>query len=275
MLAVSQIEPRSFFDRLGWWRSALGMFADRPALGFGPGSFAYVYPAYHSPGTASVATIYVHNYYLEFLAENGAFAFFFWVWAAALRLKDIKGLKKYALIAALVHSVADFGLAVPANFFIFCYLLSEPDAREAPAAAPAARPDKQTAAVLAALCLACFTALCGVFSSQLKLERLHVRALSAFYAGDYPRAEAALEAAARLAPENPLVPGLLGQVRMRAGSTGKDAGLLFPAAVDLERSIILYPYNPGAWRDLKRVYAAAGEPRLLEGLQKRKMEVFK
>lgn len=286
VLAVSQLEPGSFLDRLGWWRAALGMFADRPALGFGPGSFAYVYPAYHSPVTAGVATVYVHNYYLEFLAENGIFAFFFWVWAAASRLKGLSGLKKYALIAALVHSTVDFGLAVPANFFVFCYLLSEPFPPEAAAGpassfAPGLSPgaskgyEKRTVIVLAALGLACFMALCGVFSSQLKLERLHDRALEALSAGDRRRAEAALEEAARLAPQNPLVPRLLGQVRLRAGSGEKDAGLLFSAAVELERAVILDPYNAGAWRDLERLYAAAGERRLLEGLRKRKTEVFK
>ena len=274
-VAILQLEPRSFLDRLGWWRAALGMFADRPALGFGPGAFAYVYPAYHNPGTAGVATIYVHNYYLEFLAENGFFAFFFWAWAAALRLKEIGGLKKYALIAALVHSVADFGLAVPANFFVFCYLLIEPGPQEAAVAAPKALPEKTTAVVLAALGLACFMVLCGVFSSQLKLSKLHTRALDAFYAGDYAKAEASLLAAARRAPANPFVPGLLGQVRMRSGSGEKDAGSLFPAAVDLERAIILYPYNPGAWRDLERLYSVSGELRLLEGLKKRKTGVFK
>jgi len=117
-------------------------------------------------------------------------------------------------------------------------------------------------------------ALDPTFVDGLK-EPLRGRALEAFYAGDYPKAEAALEAAARLAPENPLVPGLLGQVRMRAGSGKRDAGMLFSAAVDLERSVILNPYNAGAWRDLERLYTAAGERRLLEGLLKRKKAVFK
>ncbi|MEI7482506.1 MAG: O-antigen ligase family protein [Elusimicrobiota bacterium] len=272
-LAVSQLELRSFFDRIGWWRAALGMFADRPALGFGPGSFAYVYPAYHSHGAAGVATTYVHNYYLEFLAENGILAFIFWAWAAAFRLKTIRGLKKYALIAAMVHSVVDFGLAVPANFLIFCYLLSDPRLPEADA--PPVRTGNKTPFILGGLALACFAVICGVFSSQLKLERLRFRALSDLYAGDYPRAEAALKEAARIAPDNPIVPGMLGQIRMRAGFAGKDRDLLFSAAVELERALILNPYNAAAWRDLERLYADAGERTLLEGLRKRKGRVFK
>ncbi|MFA6434478.1 MAG: O-antigen ligase family protein [Elusimicrobiales bacterium] len=278
-LAVSQIEPRSVLDRLNWWRAALAMFADHPALGFGPGSFAYVYPAYHTPMTGGVATVYAHNYYLEFLAENGSFAFFFWAWAVAARLKDIRGLKKYALIAALAHSTADFGLAVPANFFVFCYLLgvpaSGPEKRPPGGTAPAARREKKAAVFLAVLGLACFAAVCGVFVSQLKLERLRARALAALSAGDYSLAEAELEAAARLAPENPFVPRLLGRLRMRAAGGKKDSGLLFPAAVELERAVLLLPSNFGAWRDLERLYADAGERRLLEGLRKRRTEVFR
>ncbi|MEI7529570.1 MAG: O-antigen ligase family protein [Elusimicrobiota bacterium] len=272
-LAVSMLEFRSFLDRLGWWRAALQMFAASPALGFGPGSFAYVYPAFHGTHSSGISTIYVHNYYLEFLAENGFFAFVFWGWAVAARLKDAVGLKKYALIAVLAHSMTDFGLAVPANFFVFCYLLSAPGPQPAPAAAPAS--DKKTSAALAVMALACFTALCGIFSSQLKLERLRAEALADLSAGDQAGAEGLLEDAARLAPGNPLVPALLGRVRLRAGFDKKDTVGLFTAAVELERAVVINPYNAGAWRDLERIYADVGEQRLLDGLRKRKAEVFR
>jgi len=273
--AVSQIEPRSVLDRLNWWRAALGMFADRPALGFGAGSFAYIYPAYHSPAAGGAATMHVHNYYLEFLAENGFFAFLCCIWTAAARLRNISGYKKYALIAALVHSIADFGLAVPANFFVFCYLLSEPAPPEAAPAAAITGPDRKTTVITAALGLACFAVLCGVFATQLKFERLRGRALKAFQAGDYAYAEAELEAAGRLAPKDPIVPMMLGQVRMRDGFEKNDSGLLFQAAVDLERAIINLPSNFGAWAELEKLYSTARDRRLFEGLQKRKAEAFK
>ncbi len=84
-----------------------------------------------------------------------------------------------------------------------------------------------------------------------------------------------LESAARLAPGNPLIPRMLGQVRLRAGFDKRDAGRLFTAAVDLERAVVMDPYNAGAWRDLERLYTDVGEQRLLAGLRKRKAEVFK
>ncbi len=327
--AISQLELASVSDRLLWWGSAFRMFLDRPLLGFGPGAFTYVYPAFHQPDAARLAATYVHNYYLEFLAENGLIASVFWGWAVLTRLKSIKGLKKYALIACLVHSGADFGLAVPAIFFIFCYLLSEPRSfgpvtsdlntgrkstvevggpkglgeprsfgpgttdkytgrksialagdpkglgEPSPSSPGAVRPEKKTVVALAALGLACFAALSGIFASRLKLESLHTLAQDALQRGDYSKAEAEYQEAERLAPENPRVPGLLGRIRIREGAEKKDKGRFFSAAVDLERAVLLDPYNAGAWTDLKRLYGAAGEPRLLEGLQKRKAEVFK
>ncbi|OGS28577.1 MAG: hypothetical protein A2218_05035 [Elusimicrobia bacterium RIFOXYA2_FULL_53_38] len=277
-LAFSQLEFRSLLDRLGWWHAALKMFAERPALGFGPGSFAYVYPAYHGYQSQGLSTTYVHNYYIEFLAENGFFAFAFWGWAVASRFKDVCGLKKYALIAALTHSLADFGLAVPANFFVFCYLLSGPESQVSYASEPdraSPRGITKTWAAAAALALTCFAALCSVFSSQLKLESLRAGALTALLAGDYARAEVFLEDAARLAPRNPLVPRLLGQVRMRSGFDKNNTGGLFAAAADLERAVIMDPYNAGVWRELEGLYSAVGEKSLLDGLLKRKAEVFR
>jgi len=276
-LAISQLDYRSFLDRLGWWHAALRMFADRPALGFGAGAFTYVYPAYHTAQTGGVATIYAHNYYLEFLAENGFFAFVFWFWAIALRFRDIAGLRKYAVIAALAHSVADFGLTVPANFFVFCYILGEQDPPATVKSGPSEnrRIGRSAVIVAAAASLCCFLYLCGVFVTQLKLERLHEKALSAVSAGDHGGAEKLIETAALLAPGNPLVPELLGRIRMRQGLEQKDAGRMFSAAANLERAAAMNPYNAGAWRELERLYSEAGERRLLEGLRKRKAEIFK
>ena len=277
-LAASQLDMSSLTDRLGWWRAALEMFSDRPALGFGAGAFAYIYPAYHAAHAGGVSTVYAHSYYLEFLAENGFFAFFFWLWAIAARLMAMRGLKKYAVIAALAHSCVDFGLAVPANLFIFCYLLGGSAAQGAPESpGQCGQGSKRPAAVwaAAAAALACFAVLCGVFSVQLKLERLRSRAMSAVSAGDYAGAERLIEEAARLALRNPLVPGLLGRLRMREGFERKDGASLFAAAADLERAVILNPYNAGAWRDLERLYSTGGGRPLLEGLLKRKAEVFR
>jgi len=269
--AVSQLELRSVSDRLLWWGSALRMFSDRPLLGFGQGAFTYVYPAFHQPDAARLASIYAHNYYLEFLSENGLPAFIFWGWAVLARLRGIKGLKKYALIAVLAHSFADFGLAVPANFFIFCYLLAEPG--EAPAPVSGAASLKTLAAAALAILMAAH--LSGVVLRKAALDRAQESVVKACAAGDYSKAEDLLREASEKEPENPLIPQMLGQVLLRAGLEKKDRPTLFRAAVSLERALSLNPYDAASYRDLGKLYSAAGERGMAESLLKRKREVFR
>ncbi|MBU2573768.1 MAG: O-antigen ligase family protein [Elusimicrobia bacterium] len=301
-VALWQLEPRSVLDRLLWWGAALKMFADAPMLGFGQGAFAWLYPAYHHPTAAGISSVYVHNYFIEFLAENGALACACWFWAVFSRLKAVNSLKKYGVIAALVHSMADFGLAVPANLFIFCYILSEPPAcprqttggsaeavwrkmnKPAPLSLPAGRqkeapavirPDRKTLAVFAALAVLISAQGLGIFFKQLPLERLHDLALSAYSAGDYAGAAKTLEAAATAEPQNPLIPRLQGQAWLAAGLEKNDRTLLFRSAAALERSLLLNPYNSGAYRDLEYIYALVGAGRLKADLLQRKKEFFK
>jgi hypothetical protein len=279
VLYAWQADPGAVADRLGWWKAALRMFAARPAFGFGPGSFAYVYPAVRVPGADGVLTIYAHNYYLEFLAEDGLPAFLALAWAVLLRLRTARGPGKYALIAALAHSWADFGLAVPGVYFIFCFLLGSSAERSAEVAASESGvhglPDRRKALFAAALAAAVFIRLCGAFSAQLELEKLRARAESASAAGDGASAELELSRAAVIAPRNPAVPVLLSAAYLKGGIEKKDGGRLFAAASELERALLLDPYNAGAWRDLERLYSAAGERRLAEGLRARKAEVFR
>jgi len=270
-LALSQLELRSFLDRFGWWHAALRMFADRPALGFGPGAFAYVYPAYHGAYGSGLSTIYVHNYYLEFLAENGFFAFIFWGWAVAARVRETSGLKKYALIAALAHSFTDFGLAVPANFFVFCYLLTGP-AGDEPAVRPTAR---WQAAAAAAMGLLLAAHMSGVFFRKTAIEALYFSAMKAYSAGECSAAEGFLETAHKREPGNPVIPQILGQIRMREGFERKEMPMLFRAAVSYERALALNPYNAAAYRDLRSLYLAAGEEKMAADLLARKREVFR
>ena len=238
-----QLKPDSAADRVLWWRSAFRMFADRPFLGFGQGAFAYLYPAFHHPDTARLASVYVHNYYLEFLAENGLLAFLAWNWVVFSRLWKIKGLKKYGLIAVLAHSVVDFGLAVPANFFVFCYILAE-TRRRRPAADPARAPGLVGGGRRAGA--AAGRPRVGDFLQKIALERLHASAMKAYLAGDHAGAESDLSAAYKKEPGNPGIPYLLGQVRMRAGFETEDRAALFRAAVAFEGALALNASNGGA-----------------------------
>jgi O-antigen ligase len=120
-------------------KDSLRMFAHKPILGWGLGTFDVVYPAYRSFYT----TLYVnaaHNDYLQVLIETGILGFSCVVWfGSVLYRTGLKGLGHWnqswrgalqlsALVGCtglLVHSALDFNLQVPGNaafFYAFCAL---------------------------------------------------------------------------------------------------------------------------------------------------------
>jgi hypothetical protein len=53
------------------WRAALNISADHPFVGVGPGTFNLHYPIYREPIDMGTYGYFVHNDYLQFLAEGG------------------------------------------------------------------------------------------------------------------------------------------------------------------------------------------------------------
>ncbi|MCM2267168.1 MAG: O-antigen ligase family protein [Elusimicrobiales bacterium] len=264
LLSFYLLQAGSVAGRLAWWRSAWEMFLASPATGFGCASFAWAQAAFQQAGTQVEHSLYAHNYYLEFLAENGlpAAAAWFWVLFAAARRKT--GLAKYSVIAALAHSVVDFGLSVPANFWLFCYLLASP-ADAAPDAAPRRR------LLPAALALAALleAALLALGWRALAFERAKERALAAFTAGDAARAEAELRP--ELGRKLFRLPAL--ELLGRLNLTAPDGGAR--AAVYFEMALLENRYSAFSWRALARIYSAARKPELAAGLERRRREVFR
>ena len=121
-------------------RDTLAMFLDSPLLGTGAGSYKYVYPHYKGDDVTSARLYdYAHNDYLQFLAEFGAIAFallvasvllpFYWaVQAMRVRRRPInQGLgfaSAMGIIAIMIHSTVDFNLQIPANAFMFMFILA-------------------------------------------------------------------------------------------------------------------------------------------------------
>jgi O-antigen ligase len=121
-------------------RDTFNMWLEHPTLGTGAGSFKYTYP--HFKGNDVTATRlydYAHNDYLEFLAEFGVIAFmllaiavalcFYWgLQAMRLRRRPInRGLgfsSCMGIIAIMIHSTVDFNLQIPANAFMFVFMLA-------------------------------------------------------------------------------------------------------------------------------------------------------
>jgi len=119
--------------RLGIDRDGLRMFAHRPFLGWGLGTFPVIYPEFRSFST----TFFVneaHNDYVQLIAEMGIAGFAVMIWflvafyrGAARKWKNWEVSANGALALAallgctgiLVHSFLDFNLQIPANAALF------------------------------------------------------------------------------------------------------------------------------------------------------------
>lgn len=114
-------------------RDALKIFAQKPVLGWGLGTFPDIYPQFsHLSTNFQVGP--AHNDYLQLLVEMGALGFATMLWFlvtlfgfAAKKLKhfpaDINTAVTLAAVLGvsgiLVHSVVDFNLQIPANAALF------------------------------------------------------------------------------------------------------------------------------------------------------------
>jgi O-antigen ligase len=120
-------------------RDCLKMFAERPVLGWGLGTFATAYPQFRSFYT-NLFVNQAHNDYLQLLAETGVTGFGVMLWflvavlrGASKRFDNWNGTVSGAVAVAtllgitgiLVHSFVDFNLQIPANaawFYVMCTL---------------------------------------------------------------------------------------------------------------------------------------------------------
>ncbi|MDA8129955.1 MAG: O-antigen ligase family protein [Elusimicrobia bacterium] len=260
------LQADSVAGRLAWWRSAWEMFLARPFTGFGHASFTWAQAAFQQAGAFREHSVYAHNYYLEFLAENGLPAAAAWFFLLFRETRVREGAARYALIAALTHSFVDFGLSVPANFWVFCWLLSSP-AEEAGLAVP---PRSVLNAALAfSLLLA--AALARLDLRSLAFEKERVKAISAAAAGDLAGAGKALAPELRGGVFRAPALELLGSLHAAYG--GAPDG--FGAAVYFEMALLENRYSAASWAALRRIYSAEGLEGEAAGLEARRGEVFR
>ncbi|MBI4656005.1 MAG: O-antigen ligase family protein [Elusimicrobia bacterium] len=282
---------KSVYDRIIWWKSAFKMALDRPVAGFGTGSFLYIYPAYHAPVQWGTSSIYVHNYFLEFLSENGFPAFAVWLFFLFSRFRQIEGWRKYSILAALFHSVVDFGLALPGIFWVFCYII-------VPEPIPTPRVSnfspmrilltrgvvKVMPAVFVIFCLmlAFISFSVKEFRASLALEsaskcRHRLWRGSAECGSQTGDVECVLQKiqAVDSAGESPLALNFLGDVYLDMAQSAKDRRLFFESAVCFERLLLLNPYDSSAYFKLKLIYETNGEQELKTALLERRSKIFK
>jgi O-Antigen Polymerase. len=112
------VDINSVIDRLQWWKKAVLMFIDRPIYGWGYSSSTYINPAYNK-SLNSLNSIYIHNYYLEFLCENGIITFILWIFFLFKIISNSNGFYKYGLYATMIHNIIDFGMSTIPNFLLF------------------------------------------------------------------------------------------------------------------------------------------------------------
>jgi len=133
--------------RLHILRDGVRMFAARPLLGWGIGTFPAVYPSFRSFYT-DLFVNQAHNDYLQLLIECGALGFACAAWflvvlfRRGLRLRAhgrrTSAIRTAAFLGAVgicVHSCFDFNLHVPANaawFFVVCAIAANDHFQEAP-----------------------------------------------------------------------------------------------------------------------------------------------
>ena len=118
-------------------RDALKIFAQKPGLGWGLGTFPDIYPHFSNLST-NFQVGPAHNDYLQLLVETGALGFAMLLWFLLILFRSaFKKLKHFpgdanttvtlaavlGVIGILVHSVVDFNLQIPANaalFYVLC-----------------------------------------------------------------------------------------------------------------------------------------------------------
>jgi O-antigen ligase len=263
-LAIYQLQADSVAGRLTWWKSAWSMFLARPLTGFGHAAFTWAQGGFQPAGAFREHSIYAHNYYLEFLAENGLPAALCWFWVLFSSARSRRGLIKYSLIAALVHSFVDFGLSVPANFWLFCYLLAAPAVPGEPVRVP-----RRALACALTLALLLEAAALSLERRSLAFESHCGAALALTAAGDPAGAEAALRP--ELASGLFRYPALEFLGRAGLGARGSEAR----AAGYFEMALLENRYSAASWRALERLYAAPGREAQAASLAARRAEVYR
>ena len=128
------LHPGGVLVRLELWEQSLALAKDYPLLGSGGGSYRWVFPEFKQEALGIWIFDHAHNEYLEWLVEYGVIGilplllFFavvlrrgYWLVAAPRTEGRGPGMSPFllwAVVAALLHAVVDFGLHMPANMLV-------------------------------------------------------------------------------------------------------------------------------------------------------------
>lgn len=270
-LAFFFLNRESFLNRIIWWKDAWNIFVSSPLFGSGYASFTYVYPVFHKPLEGGLSSVYAHNYFLEFLADNGIFASALWFFfllkyclgggkGAGDFFRGRVNWKKAAVAGALAHSFVDFGLSQPFLFWFFCWMAGSVLGEEKRYGSADLRFGKAYGAAVLPVLLAFFI----YAGRQVRLANIS-REINR---GGRPRLELIREAE-KTDPVNPLVYKIKGDY-LFGKLSGKKRDELFESALALETALFLNPYDVSLYARAEKIYEKAGEERLAEDLKRRK-----
>jgi O-antigen ligase len=118
--SMINVEDPTVRDRVAMWRAGLGMIAEYPLLGVGPGEVRAWYQHYRRPEAVRLSTGHLHNSPIQIAAERGLPALGVWVWLwvvffregwRILRHAGRGSSEQRALVCASLAGVAGFLVA--------------------------------------------------------------------------------------------------------------------------------------------------------------------
>lgn len=126
ILSAETADPRAYF-RIDVWISSFKMVVAQPLFGFGPGTYAAVYPYYRPAGLWNTLNPFAHNEFLQVASECGLPALFFtilllWAFVREFSAAALKGsifhnaaasfqsaeLAFYLILIETLHNMVDF-----------------------------------------------------------------------------------------------------------------------------------------------------------------------
>lgn len=206
------LQPSSVLDRVIWTVVAFRIWARNLLWGVGPGMFGFFYPEFSiglpAPETATTLS---HNLYAGIAAETGVWGLFlcsvtaYALWGQTRSVsRERVGAAGSAIGAALLCSVADYGLLVPMNAVLFAALVGCAVSPDRSSDLDTYKPRSARGVILwTALCTVAGIGLCvfrGTAAPRPPGEMARAAAMRYAASGDRPMAIALLRAAAH---ENP------------------------------------------------------------------------
>lgn len=270
LLFIIAFNPYSLLDRFRWWQETFRIFLDRALYGFGYSSYPFISPGYHIP-SGVLSSTYAHNYFLEFMTENGIIASLFWFYFLFSLVLNSYGFYRYSLIGVLIHSFADFGFNTIGNFSLFLLISGISQKKKS------ILEFKNYKVVFAFLLIFFSLTFKWIFFSIENLKIANAIEKCEFFLtnGKKDISYEIISNYVRKFPENFDLNLRLANLTFEKAIYEKNKKLLFMAASQFEYVLILNPYYLPAYKKLKFIYLEVGEKKFLKELIEREKRYIK